>query len=351
MDISLLTLNFPPEIGGVQTYLYETMQRIALQNNVTIITPAKGSLPKTSSFTKVEISKGKAHLFWQSLRHHKPHKILLGHAHPQLLLPAMLYSKNNYATIVHGNDYLAAQHRWHRPIFNWLLAHSQHVIVNSQANATRLTQLGIHNPIVIYPGADIQRYHPADRENKRPFTLLTLGRLVPRKGIDIVLRTLPRLLAVCPNLRYLVAGNGPDQTRLEQLAMNLNVAHAVEFLGRIPEDKLPKLYQTADVFVMPAREIAEAGSVEGFGIVYLEASASGLPVVAGHSGGAVEAVRPSKTGLLVDPTDEAELANVLLRLLQDEPWRHQLGQNGRHWVETEMNWDRAAQQLAETLQL
>lgn len=127
------------------------------------------------------------------------------------------------------------------------------------------------------------------------------------------------------------------------------MASATTFHGLVPDEELPDLYRKTHIFVMPTREEQEAASVEGFGIVYLEASASGLPVVAGHSGGAVEAVRHGETGFLVPPDDVGALSETLHRLLDDAELRRRLGENGRRWVEDEMNWDRAARQLADLL--
>jgi phosphatidylinositol alpha-1,6-mannosyltransferase len=120
----------------------------------------------------------------------------------------------------------------------------------------------------------------------------------------------------------------------------------VEFVGRVPDDALPDIYRRSDVFVMPAREETSSASVEGFGIVYLEASASGLPVVAARSGGAEEAVIDGETGFLVPPDDPDALTRVLRKLVLDAECRHSMGQAGRRWVEEEMNWDRAAAEIA-----
>ena len=116
-------------------------------------------------------------------------------------------------------------------------------------------------------------------------------------------------------------------------------------MDSVSDSELPAIYRQATIFVMPARAEYHAGSVEGFGIVYLEASASGLPVVAARTGGAAEAVRENETGLLVPPDDPPALALALARLLDDGALRQRMGRAGRRWVEREMNWDRAAQQF------
>jgi phosphatidylinositol alpha-1,6-mannosyltransferase len=179
--------------------------------------------------------------------------------------------------------------------------------------------------------------------------MLTVGRLVSRKGIDTTLAALPALLPDFPGLTYVVAGDGPDRPRLEKLAAGLGVSGAVQFAGRVAGDRLPALFREAHLFVMPVREETAGASVEGFGIVYLEASASGLPVVAAASGGAAEAVHDGLTGLVVPPDDPQALTAALRRLLGDADLRRQMGRAGRQWVESEMNWDRAAREFAALL--
>ena len=163
---------------------------------------------------------------------------------------------------------------------------------------------------------------------------------------------LPSLLKTVPNLQYWIAGDGPERGGLECLARSLDVAHAVRFLGDVSHDEsssgiphLPELYRRASIFVMPAQVDIESGQGEGFPLVYLEASASGLPVVAARSGGAAEAVIEDETGLLVPPDDPPALAQALTRLLNDAALRQRLGRAGRRWVEREMNWDRVGRQF------
>ncbi len=350
MRIALLTLDFPPGVGGVQTYLYEIARRLAGRHELIVVTPVEASPDAGGSFRRVVLPSSTPWAFVRSLRALRPDRVLVGHAHPRLLVPAALVARGRYGAIVYGNDYLAAQRRWHRPLFNWLLGRSRPLITITRANAERLRRLGLPRPVVVYPGTDPLRFRPPPVPPGPPLVLLTVGRLVPRKGIDVVLRALPALLAEFPGLRYRVAGDGPDRPRLERIARDLGVAHVVEFVGRVPDERLPGLYRSAHVFVMPAREEREAASVEGFGIVYLEASASGLPVVAGRSGGVVEAVREGETGLLVPPDDPEALTRVLRDLLGDAALRRRMGRAGRRWVEEEMNWDRTAKGILRALE-
>lgn len=350
LDVALLTLDFPPSVGGVQQYLYEVSRRIAMHTRLTVVCPGIDRLrAETEPFQVAPISAGTAGRFWRALAELRPHLIIVGHANLRLLVPPVR-SRRRFVAIAHGNDFESAQRRWHVAFFNHLLSRARPLITNSQANAHRLRALNLPAPVVIPPGTDPARFVPPRTPRSMPPVLLTVGRLVPRKGIDTVLRALPRLLDHTPQLEYWIAGDGPQRPALEELARNLGVTGAVKFLGFVADDELPQIYQRATIFVMPTRADYEKGDVEGFGIVYLEASASGLPVVAARSGGAAEAVRDGETGVLVPPDDPHTLAESLTHLIDDPVLCRRLGRGGRLWVENEMNWDRAARQLLDVLE-
>ena len=275
----------------------------------------------------------------------RPHITVVGHAHPRMLLPAAIFSRGRYVVLTHYSDFEVAQLRWHAPFFNHLLACARPLVTVSQYSARRLKGLGMTTPEIVYPGVDPNSFTPSEFPLSGPPVLLTVARLVSLKGIDTVLRALPPLLDQMPGLQYWIVGTGPARHSLAQLAQELQLVHAVRFMDSVSDSDLPAVYQKATVFVMPSRPEYHAGNVEGFGIVYLEASASGLPVVAARSGGAAEAVIEDETGLLVPPDDPPALAKALARLLNDSALRQRLGSNGRSWVENEMNWDRVGRQF------
>ena len=169
--------------------------------------------------------------------------------------------------------------------------------------------------------------------------LLTLSRLEPRKGVDQVIRSLPALVRDYPDLVYFVGGGGADRARLETLAQDLGVASHVRFLGFVPEGLKPALYEAVDVFAMPVRR--EGDSVEGFGIVYMEAAYYGTPSLAGSEGGAVDAVLDGKTGLVVDGLDVDAITAQLDRLCGDRELRHRLGGAARERARHEFAWSHA----------
>jgi len=173
--------------------------------------------------------------------------------------------------------------------------------------------------------------------------LLTVSRLDTHKGIDTVIRALPAVRAAFPAARYAVAGVGARRPEFERLVRGLGLGHAVKFLGFVGDDQLPALYNAADLYVGASRRYDLLA--EGFGIALVEASACGLAVVGGRSGGVPDAVRDGETGILVDPDDPAAVAAGISGLLADAAARRRMGDAGRRAVETYYNWDRVAADL------
>jgi phosphatidylinositol alpha-1,6-mannosyltransferase len=177
-------------------------------------------------------------------------------------------------------------------------------------------------------------------------TVVCVSRLVPRKGQDMLIRALPGLRERVPGAALLIVGGGPYRKRLTELATELGVAGDVVITGSVPWSELPAHYNAGDVFAMPARTRGKGLDVEGLGIVYLEASATGLPVVAGTSGGAPETVLDEVTGHVVDGRDVGQLRETLAALLADPVRARRMGEAGRAWVKESWRWDTLAARLA-----
>jgi phosphatidyl-myo-inositol dimannoside synthase len=185
------------------------------------------------------------------------------------------------------------------------------------------------------------RYGLGDRP-----VVVCVSRLWPRKGQDMLIRALPGIRRQVPDAALLLVGGGPYEVRLRQLAGQFDVAEHVVLTGRVPWDELAAHYVAGDVFAMPCRTHLRGLDVEGLGIVYLEASASGLPVVAGRSGGAPEAVLPGVTGEVVDGRDLETLIETVGGLLADPDRAAIMGEAGRRWVSEQWQWDGIAARLA-----
>jgi phosphatidyl-myo-inositol dimannoside synthase len=202
-------------------------------------------------------------------------------------------------------------------------------------------------------GVDTGQFHPgaggADVRRRlglsdRP-VVVCVSRLVPRKGQDALIRALPAVRGAVPGTALLCVGGGPDAPRLLRLAAEHGVADDVVLTGSVPWAELPAHYDAGDVFAMPCRSRRAGLEVEGLGIVYLEASATGLPVVAGRSGGAPDAVLDGETGHVVDGRSVPEVTDAVTRLLLDRDAARRLGERGREWVAQAWRWDALAQRL------
>jgi phosphatidylinositol alpha-1,6-mannosyltransferase len=175
--------------------------------------------------------------------------------------------------------------------------------------------------------------------------VVCVSRLVPRKGQDTLIRALPLIRRTTPDVVALIVGDGPYRTRLERLADVTGVREAVRFTGGVAWTDLPAYYDAGDVFAMPCRTRRGGLAVEGLGIVYLEASAVGIPVVAGDSGGAPDAVLDGQTGWVVDGRDVEAVAARVSALLADPAAARAMGEAGRAWVQRDWTWDAAAARL------
>jgi len=229
--------------------------------------------------------------------------------------------------------------------------HADRVVANSDFTLSELVQIGVpaERIVLINPGVDVERFRPGlpcDDLRARGGCgtagqlLLSVGRLSRRKGFDQVIRCLPALMAEFPALHYAVIGTGEDRHYLRELASELDVADRVHFLGHVSVADLPRWYNAADVFVLPNREID--GDTEGFGMVFVEASACGVPVVAGRAGGTGSSVRDGVTGYRVDGRDQDAVSGALRALLRDEVLAARMGAQGRAWAEAGFSWEHVA---------
>jgi phosphatidylinositol alpha-1,6-mannosyltransferase len=208
------------------------------------------------------------------------------------------------------------------------------------------------------PGVDTHRFRPdpgarselRDRYGlgRRP-TVVCVSRLVPRKGQDTLIRALPSIRRRIDGAALVIVGGGPYLATLRRLAQRAGVAEQVVFTGGVPAAELPAHHALADVFAMPCRTRGAGLDVEGLGIVFLEASATGVPVVAGRSGGAPETVRDGVTGLVVDGHSVDEVVDAICRILADTDAATRMGAQGRRWVTEEWDWDTHAARLSQLL--
>jgi phosphatidylinositol alpha-1,6-mannosyltransferase len=260
-----------------------------------------------------------------------------------------------YLAYCHGEDIaLTAQYKYQPHMRNRIYQGADAVVANAEFARKSLLQIGIPESriVKITPGVDLERFSPRPaREDlinkwnlKGKKIVLTVARLISRKGHDLVLRAMARLTRELPDAVYLIVGRGPEEQRLQKLAAELGIMDSVRFAGHVPEESLPDCYNLCDVFAMLNREEAN-GDLEGFGMVFLEANATGKPVIGGRSGGTADAIAEGQTGFRVDASQLDELTATLRMLLTDTNLRCQLGNAGRNRVQREFQWRDRARKL------
>ena len=270
-----------------------------------------------------------------------------------------------YGVVVHGTELLLIQEKIQRSRFKRgtagaIIGNASVIVANSNWTANLaldvLTALDVVVPVETVPlGTTPSQFQPGlDASAVRakygltdgtgPW-LLTVARVESHKGIDTVIKAMTHVRAQHPTARYAVAGTGQRLADFERLRDALGLGDAVRFLGSVADAELPALYNAADLYVGASRRVE--GLVEGFGISFVEAAASGLAVVGGRSGGVPEALSDGETGILVDPDDPAAVAAGINELLGNPERRKQFGVAGRKAVETYYNWDRVVREMME----
>jgi len=209
----------------------------------------------------------------------------------------------------------------------------------------------------LHGGVDVDRFHPHPASPETRWRLgladrravVTVSRLVPRKGQDVLLRAWPRVLRRHPDAVLIILGDGEHRRTLERLAADLGVTGQVRFVGAVSDRALADYLAAAEVYALPCRTVWHGMQPEGLGLSTLEASASGLPVVVGDSGGAPEAVIDGETGIVVDAHHVPALADTLCTLLDDTALARRMGEAGRRWMQRHWTWDRVTARLTQML--
>jgi phosphatidylinositol alpha-1,6-mannosyltransferase len=257
----------------------------------------------------------------------------------------------------HGDEISQTDKRRYQPrVRDFIYQGADAVIAANQFAFDELVQIGVHKDRIhkLTPGVDVQHFQPRPRNVdlieryrlKDKKVLLTVARLVPRKNQKLILQALPKVLTEVPNLRYLIAGDGPDKRNLQNLVRELQLNDVVTFVGDVAHHQLCDYYNLCDVFAMVNR-LEAGGDVETFGMVFTEANAVGKPVIGGKTGGTAEAVVDGETGFLVDPNSVDELSNRLLLLLRNENLCKNMGAAGLERVLAEFDWSIRARLLRE----
>jgi phosphatidyl-myo-inositol dimannoside synthase len=371
----LVTNDFPPKVGGIQSYLWELWRRLPPDHTTVLTTPYAGT-EHFDAAAPMRIVRTRQRWLLPTPVLAKQIRSLAAEVGASLVVldpavPVGILGPSlglPYAVVLHGAEVaIPGRIPGSKQILGRVLRRSAHLIAAGQYPlAEGLRAAGTQLPATnIVPGVDIGRFSPAD-DAQRAATrsrlrlpspdegLLIVGasRLVPRKGYDTVIEAAGQLATQFPGLTVAISGAGRDRTRLEKLAQHVEARSGlrVAFLGRLSDEDLADLYAAADVYAMCCRNRWGGLEQEGFGIVFSEASASGVAVLAGNSGGVADAVVDGTTGLVVPKPVRVEQATPLLRqLLSDAALRQRFGAAGRLRCEHELTYDLLAAQLDDVL--
>ena len=365
----LVTNDFPPKVGGIQTLLWELWRRLDPDDFVVLTTPYDGA------------EAWDADQDYRVVRSREP--VLVPHpglvrqvdrlaaeidADVVVLDPALPlgligpHLERPYQVLLHGAEVtVPGRLPGARAALRRVLTGADHVIAFGGYPAAEAERAaGRSLPLTVVPcGIDTGRFQPiSDRRSSAVRAahglddgplVLSLSRLVPRKGMDVLIEAGAALRHEFPGLQIAIAGSGRDRERLEKRAASTQAP--VRFLGRVDDDDVADLYAAADVYAMLCRNRWAGLEQEGFGIVFLEAAAAGVPQIAGNSGGAAEAVVDGETGFVVDrPADVASVIAALRTLLADADLRARMGQAGRRRALAEFDYDLLARRLHQAIE-
>jgi phosphatidyl-myo-inositol dimannoside synthase len=365
----LVTNDFPPKVGGIQSYLWELWRRLPPDEFVVLTTPHDGTaewdraqaFPVVRTREPVLLPTPSLRLRIDRLADETGSSVVvldpalpLGHLGPSL--------RHRYAVVVHGAEVtVPGRLPGSRALLRRVLRGAGLVVAaGGYPAAEAVRAAGVDLPTVIVPpGVDVERFRPLDERERASARLhfglpddvalvVAISRLVPRKGFDVLIAAANRLASTGRPLAVAVAGSGRDEARLRRLAAAGSVP--VHFLGRVPDADLPALYGCADVFAMCCRDRWSGLEQEGFGIVFVEAAAAGVAQLAGDSGGAAEAVTDGRTGIVVrHPQDPEAVAIAMARLFDDPALRCRLGAAARRRAVTDFSYDLLAARLGAAL--
>jgi phosphatidylinositol alpha-1,6-mannosyltransferase len=372
----LLTDTFLPHTGGSRFYYYNLFRRISVDDDVLLLTAkvpgweAFDAREQTASFRIKRRFKPLRDLSYSQLPKlartvmralplsiARPDVLHCGDLYPPGLIGVMLKKAFGipFVAYSHGEDFTLTNERRYQPkVRNLIYRSADAVIANGTFAVERLLEIGIPEEKIfkITPGLDTSVFFPQSSEvlrqryalGKDELVLLTVARVVPRKGHSRVIRAIATLGSDVPPFRYVIAGKGPHEKALQELAVELGVQDKVVFAGFISELEINLHYNLADIVVMP-NLATDNGDIEGFGMVFLEANAAGKPVIGGRSGGTADAVVDGVTGYLVHSEDDDELVERLRQLLTDKQLRTRMGAAGLRRVQTEFAWEPRAAKL------
>ncbi len=362
-SILLVTNDLGPRAGGIETFILGLLEQLEGQQIVIYTSSQPGDKAFDAELLKksgIIVVRDRAKILLPTprvnrdvakvLRHYQCQFVWFGAAAPLAWMAPVLRraGAKRLVSLSHGHEVW-----WSTlPPFTWIMRHIGNSLdaigyLGSFTRNAMSKAVGKRVALVrIAPGIDLQHFTPGVKDPALIDRLqldgrkviISVGRLVHRKGQDKLIEAMPEIVRQVPNALLMLIGEGPYKDHLVKLVAETNMQHHVLFVGRLTYPELPTYIRLGDLFAMPSRSRFFGLEVEGLGIVYLEASACGLPVVAGDSGGAPDAVIEGETGVVVDGTNTSDIAEKVSRLLLDPENSREMGIKGRTWIESEWDW-------------
>lgn len=366
-NLLLFAFEYPPVSGGISRLCAGIAGTLAERGTRTcVLTQEAEAVRQDATVPAVRVSPRRPLREWSAFRWLKRHSAasltVCGIWYPEGLL-AYLAGKRPLVILAHGAELLPGGRSWRRHFWSRLqrrvLEAADLVIANSDYTRKLVVQSAPKAKVEAIPLAvDTQRFAPGDREAAKAklnisgkHVLCTVSRICRYKAIDVVLRAIAMLPpSARQDLVYLVVGTGPEEQRLKALAAELGVEANVRWLGFVPENELPQVYWASDLFVLCTREAANERLVEGFGLVFLEAQACGVPVVGTRTGGIPAAIEEGEGGWLIEQDDSEQLANIIRDLAHSPDRFRAAGVRARERVVRDCTWDRYMQRFVRALE-
>jgi phosphatidylinositol alpha-1,6-mannosyltransferase len=366
----VITNDFPPRPGGIQTFGYEIVRRFE-PDSVTVLTSdwegaaefdAAQDFKIIRADTKTLLpSKSTLAMAREIVVAENITRVLFGAAAPLGLLasPLRKLGVTNIVGMTQGHETGWAMTPGMRQALRKIGNDTDYLTFLSEYTHKKIAKALSPDSAArmrrIVPGVNVTEFSPANAVAgnqlrtdlgwmDRP-VIVCVSRLMARKGQDELIRALPQVHRTSPNASLIIVGEGPYRKDLEGLVKKLHLEEFVHLTGKVSQTDLPKWYAAGDIFAMPCRTRVGGWDVEGLGIVFLEGSATGLPVIVGDSGGAVDAVLHGETGFLVDGNNTNEIAQRISYLIANPDVAKQMGEAGRNWVTQEWTWDQNFKQL------
>ena len=364
--ILCITNDFGPRAGGIETFVMGLIER-APKGSIIVYTSAQGD---TTSYDQgwlrdfgVEVIRDSSKILlpspWVVRRVKKViardsiKQVFFGAAAPLGVMARSLRKKGvvNIVALTHGHEVWWAKLWPFSSAISFIGRNVDHLTYLGEFTKNEISKAlspkAKSKLVKIAPGIDTDHFAPdptavqlrrdlglADKK-----VIISVGRLVHRKGQDILIQSMPAVLAKHPSAHILMVGEGPYRKDLTMMVENLNLSDAVTFIGRIQYKELPRYICAGDIFAMPSRSRLAGLEVEGLGIVYLEASSCALPVIAGRSGGAPDAVDEGVTGFSVEGTSPSEVSKAIIKLFDDPIKAQAMGESGRSWIIDKWRWE------------